>query len=72
MDDVTELRQRERQAYTAYSRLRDALDTLPEDHPATPPMVDVVALAEVHWRKLRDDLAAVEQGQRQTTHPDPQ
>ena len=60
MDEPSELRSKERQAYAALSRLRDAADALPEDHPSVPLVVDAAALAEVHWRKLRGDVDAME------------
>ena len=60
MEDPSELRSRERQAYVALSRLRDTADALPEDHPSVRLVVDAAALAEVHWRTLRDDVDAME------------
>ena len=60
MDDLTDLRSRERQAYAALSRLRDTADALPEDHPSMRLVIDAAALAEVYWRKLRDDADAME------------
>lgn len=60
MDDPGALRSRERQAYTALSRLRDTADALPEDHPSVRLVVEAAALAEVYWRKLRDDIDAAE------------
>ena len=60
MDDLTDLRSRERQAYAALSRLRDTADALPEDHPSVRLVIDAAALAEVYWRKLRDDADAME------------
>lgn len=60
MGDPAELRSRERQAYAALSRLRDTADALPEDHPSVQLVVEAAALAEVYWRKLRDDADAME------------
>ena len=60
MDEPSELRSKERQAYAALSRLRDAADALPEDHPSVRLVIDAAALAEVYWRKLRDDVEALE------------
>lgn len=60
MDKVTELRRQERHAYAALNAIREALDTLPEDHPAVPVMVQAVALAEAHWNQLRAELAQAE------------
>ena len=60
MEDPSELRSRERQAYAALSRLRDTADALPEDHPSVRLVVEAAALAEVHWRTLRDDVDAME------------
>ena len=64
MAGASELRTRERQAYAALSRLRDTADALPEDHPATPLVLEAAALAEAHWRKLRDDVEALERAAR--------
>ncbi len=61
MDDLADLRSRERQAYAALSRLRDTADALPEDHPSVQLVIEAAALAEVYWRKLRDDADAMEQ-----------
>ncbi len=60
MDDPGALRSRERQAYAALSRLRDTADALPEDHPSVRLVVEAAALAEVYWRKLRDDTDTAE------------
>ena len=60
MDDPADLRSRERQAYVALSRLRDTADALPGDHPSVQLVVEAAALAEVCWRKLRDDADAME------------
>ncbi len=60
MDDPADLRSRERQAYAALSRLRDTADALPEDHPSVQQVIEAAALAEVYWRKLRDDAEAME------------
>jgi hypothetical protein len=60
MEDLADLRSRERQAYAALSRLRDTADALPEDHPSVRLVVDAAALAEAHWHKLRDDADAME------------
>lgn len=60
MDQATELRRQERQAYAALNAIREALDTLPEDHPAVPVMVQAVALAEAYWHQLRGELEQAE------------
>ena len=61
MDEAGTLRQQEEQAYAALNRLRDTVDVLPEDHPSTPLVVQAVATAEVHWRKLREAAERMEQ-----------
>ena len=60
MDNLADLRSRERQAYAALSRLRDTADALPEDHPSVRLVIEAAALAEVYWRKLRDDVDAMQ------------
>ena len=57
MDTTRDLVGREEQAYLIFTRLRDALDILPDDHPAAEPLAAAVVAAEQHWRELR---AAVE------------
>lgn len=65
MQDLAKLKQRERLSYAALSRLRDALDALPEDHPSAPLMIEAVALADGYWRTLREELEAIDRAARE-------
>jgi hypothetical protein len=60
MDNVTELVEREQEAYLALSRIRDARDLLPLDHPAAPALDTAMAQAEGYWRELRARVEALE------------
>ena len=53
MEDAKILVAREREAYLALSRIRDARSALPEGHPAIAPLDEATALAEGYWRELR-------------------
>ena len=53
MDDLAALRQQERQAYATLARLRDAVDAMPDGHPAAATVTHAVALAEQYWHQLR-------------------
>ena len=59
MDNVTELVGREQEAYLALSRIRDARDLLPLDHPAAPALDTAMALADGYWRDLRARVEAL-------------
>ena len=63
MNDITELVEREQEAYLALSRIRDARDLLPLDHPAAAALDTALALAEDYWRELRAAVEALEQGE---------
>jgi hypothetical protein len=53
MDNVAELVEREQEAYLALSRVRDARDLLPLDHPAAATLDTAMEQAEGYWRELR-------------------
>jgi hypothetical protein len=63
MDDIKELVEREQEAYLALSRIRDARDLLPIEHPAAAALDTAMTLAEDYWRGLRAAVEPLEQGE---------
>jgi hypothetical protein len=61
MDNATELVGREQEAYLALSRIRDARDLLPLDHPAAATLDTAMGQAGGYWRELRARVEALEQ-----------
>ena len=72
MAEVSDLQSPDQQAYYAFRRVQDVLDTLPADHPAVPLLVEAAAVAARHWRALRETAEATERAATTSREPAPQ